>query len=176
MAAKKTGKRTAAKKGGRPSKYEELVKPRLLEIEAWRRNGATDSEVAKALGIAESTLNLYKGKFSEFSEALKRSKEIADIQVENALFKKALGYNAAVKKTFKVKVVRYDPQTGKKVEEREELREVEDEVHIPADTTAQIYWLSNRMPENWRRQPDKEIQKDVQISVEFEDDGGELGE
>lgn len=176
MAAKKTNKRKSSAKGGRPSKYEELVKPRLLEIEAWCRDGATDKDVAKALGIAESTLNLYKGKFPEFSEALKRSKAVADIQVENALFKKALGYNAPVKKTFKVKITKYDPQTGKKIEEREELQEAEDEVHIPADTTAQIYWLSNRMPEKWRRQPDKDIQKDVQISVEFEGDGGDLGE
>lgn len=171
--AGKTRKPSA--KGGRPSKYEELVKPRLLEIEAWCRDGATDKEVAKALGIAESTLNLYKGRFPEFSEALKRTKAVADIQVENALFKKAVGYNAVVKKTVKVKVVKYDPQTGRKTEEREELKEAEDEVHIPADTTAQIYWLSNRAPDRWRRQPEKDFQKDVQISVEFEGDGGEFG-
>ena len=59
------------------------------------------------------------------------------------------GYKQSVKKTFKVKQVEYDPTTGKKTAEREELKTGIDEVPVPADVRAGIYWLSNRAPERW---------------------------
>ena len=74
------------------SKYETEVEPRFLEIEAWKRDGLTDEQIAKNLGIAYSTFREYKNKYSAFSAVLKKGKEIADIEVENALFKRAIGY------------------------------------------------------------------------------------
>ena len=95
----------------------------------------------------------YKNKYPQISQSLKKGKEVVDIEVENALLKKAMGYNVEVKKTFKVRIVDYDQDTGKKIMEREELQTGVDEVHIPADTTAQIFWLKNRRPESWRDKP-----------------------
>ena len=69
--------------------------------------------------------------------------------VEDALYRRARGYKQSVKKTFKVKQVEYDPTTGKKTAEREELKTGIDEVSVPADVRAGIYWLSNRAPERW---------------------------
>ena len=69
--------------------------------------------------------------------------------VEDAIYKRARGYKQSVKKTFKVKRVEYDPATGKKTAEREELETGIDEVSVPADVRAGIYWLSNRAPERW---------------------------
>lgn len=77
----------------RPSKYITHVAPRLDGVADWLRNGATEAEVAKRLGIAISTLCEYKRKYSEFSEVLKGTKEAVDAQVENALLKNALGGN-----------------------------------------------------------------------------------
>ena len=51
-------------------------------------------------------------------------------------------------KTFKLKHTYYDSQ-GRKCE-KEELVTGIDEVYIPGDTTAQIFWLKNRKPEEWR--------------------------
>ena len=79
-------------KGGRPSKYETHVKPRLLEVAAWARDGLIDEQIAQNLGVAASTFATYKNKYPELSETLKRNKAIVDIEVENALFKRALGY------------------------------------------------------------------------------------
>ena len=69
-------------------KYEQwLTEEGLLQLEAWARNGLTDEQIAANIGCACSTLYDWKGKYSEISEALKRGKDIVDIQVENALLK-----------------------------------------------------------------------------------------
>ena len=74
------------------SKYETDVKPRLIEIEAWKRDGLTDEQICNNLNISIQTFYTYKSKYIEFFEAIKKGKEVADIEVENALFKRAIGY------------------------------------------------------------------------------------
>lgn len=134
-------------------KYETNVKPKLFLIECWARNGLIDEQIAKNLGIGYSTLCLYKTQHIDLLEALKKGKEVIDYEVENALLKKALGYNVKLEKTFKIRTAEYDEATGRKIAEREELQIGTDEVHIPADTTAQIFWLKNRKPAEWRDKP-----------------------
>lgn len=114
----------------------------------WARDGLTDEQIAEKLDISVASFYNYKNEHLEFLESLKKGKEVADYEVENALFKKALGYNAKVKKAFKVKEVLYE--NGKRLKETERIEYAEDEVHIPADTTAQIFWLKNRKPNTWR--------------------------
>ena len=67
----------------RPNKYATHVAPRFGEIEDWLRNGATEAEVARNLGIAVSTFCEYKKMFSEFSEVLKKTRDVVDGEVEN---------------------------------------------------------------------------------------------
>ncbi len=130
-------------------KYEKWLEPDgLLLLEAWARDGLTDEQLAKNMGISRSTLSEWKNKYPDISDALKKGKAVVDIQVENALFKKALGYNAKVKKAFKVKEVHYED--GKRTKEIERIEYADEEVHVPADTTAQIFWLKNRKPDVWR--------------------------
>lgn len=133
------------------SKADEwLEQDKLTLLEAWARDGLTDEQIANNMGISVASLYNYKNQHLEILEALKKGKEVVDIEVENALLKKCFGYNVPIKKTFKVKRIKYNPENGKKVEEYEELVEGEDEVHIPADTTSQIFWLKNRKPKEWR--------------------------
>ena len=49
-------------------------------------------------------------------------------------------------KLFKVKRVEYDDQTGKKLREYEEIVQGTEEVYDSPSTTAQQFWLKNRMP------------------------------
>lgn len=143
-----------------------LCEDGLKRISAWARDGLTNAQIAHNMDITEKTLYEWCNKFSEFSNALKRNKEVVDIEVENALFKKALGYNVKVKKTFKVKEIIYS-ESGKKIKEVEKLEVGEDEVHIPADTTAQIFWLKNRKPESWREKAEvKQNENDVYKKLE----------
>ena len=119
-------------------------------LSGWARDGLTDEEIAKNIGISRSTLAEWKKKYPDISDTLKKGKEIVDMEVENSLLKRAKGYNAKVLKTFKLKKVEYDPNTGRKLKEEEVLEQKEDEVHIPADVTAIIFWLKNRLPDKWK--------------------------
>lgn len=71
-------------------KYFTHVEPKLELIEGWARDGFTDEQISKNLGIAYSTFREYKKKYSALSTALKNGKEIVDYQVEKALLNKAL--------------------------------------------------------------------------------------
>ena len=119
------------------TKYETVVLPNLKLIERWKRNGASEEEIAKRLGIAYSTFNLYKSQKSELSEALKKGAEVVDTEVENTLLKRALGYE-------------YDETTKERNDSGELI--VTKVVHkqVVPDVTAQIFWLKNRCPDKWR--------------------------
>lgn len=144
-----------------------LTEEGRMRLEAYARDGLLDVDIAKKMNIATSTLNEWKKKYPEISESLKRAKEIPDIHVENSLYKKCTGYTAKVKKAIKLKEVEYD-NTGKKKSEKEHIEYVEEEVHVPADTSAQIFWLKNRRSDRWR---DKVVHEDKdanKIDVVFE--------
>lgn len=135
------------------SKYETDVKPRLVEIEAWKRDGLTDEQIFKNLGISRDTFYKYKEKYSDFSEAIKKGKEVADIEVENALFKRAIGYR------YKEKIKEVKEIDGKKTVF---IKEVEKE--MPGDVGAQIFWLKNRKSSKWKDKQDIDIE-DNNVSI-----------
>ena len=141
-------------------KYQEWLEPEgLLKIEGWARDGLTEKQIAHNVGITEQTLNVWKNSYPSFSESLKRGKEVVDRMVENALLKRALGYS--YKETTRELVV--DKTTGEA--EIKITKVVEKEV-VP-DTTAQIFWLKNRKPNEWR---DKRNSDDLD-NVSNVDDG-----
>lgn len=119
-----------AKKRGRQSKYFRNVQPRLTVVEGWARDGLTEEQIAHNCGVAYSTFRLYRDKYPELEEALAKGKEVADYEVENALFRRATGYTARLKKARVL-------QDGKVVE-------YEEDIHVSPDTTAAIFWLINR--------------------------------
>ena len=127
------------------SKWEQ-IKDKLILIEGWARDGLTNEQIAQNLGIGETTFYKIVKEHSEVSEVLKKGKEIIDYQVENALLKKALGYTTTLKK--------------EKVTKDGDVVEIKEEVHIPPDTTAQIFWLKNRKPDKWRDKVEVENKKD----------------
>lgn len=88
-------------------------------------------------------------------------------RVEDALFRRACGYKVKLKKTFKLKRVDYDPDTGKKLTEREVLEAGFEEVHIPADVRVCAYYLNNRDPARWREHPASEGELPLGGAVDF---------
>lgn len=138
------------------SKYETDVKPRLVEIEAWKRDGLTDEQIFKNLGISRDTFYKYKEKYSDFSEAIKKGKEVADIEVENALFKRAIGYK------YKEVIKEVKEIDGKK---STYVKEVIKE--MPGDVGAQIFWLKNRKSSKWKDKQDIDIEdNNVSITIQ----------
>lgn len=122
-------------KVGRKGKYEQwLTSEGLTLIEGWARTGLNDEQIAKNMGIVVSTLYDWKNKFEDFSEALRKGKEVVDFEVENALLKSALGYTVM--------------ENGK-------------EKYIPPNPTAIIFWLKNRKPDVWRDRKDIDMQANI---------------
>lgn len=77
------------------SKYESHVAPRLEEIKDWCRNGATDEEIYKQLGISKNSFYEYKKTHNDFNDALKHTRAYCDSKIENALYKAAMSGNVA---------------------------------------------------------------------------------
>lgn len=127
-----------------------LTEDGLLRIRGWARDGLTDKDIAKNMRVSCSTLREWKKRHAAIAEALSQGKDAADRVVENALYKSACGYTETIRKPMKIKVIDYDPDTGKKIRETEKVVAVEEEIHFPAQVTAQIFWLKNRKPEQWR--------------------------
>ncbi len=98
-------------------KYEKwLKKENLLLLEGWARDGLTDEQIAKNIGITVSTFYEWKKKYSEISESLKKGKEVVDYEVENALLSSALGGNTTAQ-IFWLKNRRPDKWRDKQKEE-----------------------------------------------------------
>ena len=122
-------------------KYEKWLEPEsLVLLEGWARDGLTDEQIANNMGVRRETLYDWKKKHPNISNALKKGKEVVDIQVENALLKRALGYEYTEEK------VEISEKDGRKVTQTVK--------HVAPDTTAQIFWLKNRRPEKWRDKPE----------------------
>lgn len=142
MAVKKTTKKSITSKTakaikvavGRPTKYlpayNDLVQKAALL-------GMTDAEMADFLGVAESTLYLWSKEHPSFSEARKAGKAQADAKVAESLYRAALG-GGTVTETREEVDAEGNPVVRKVVKE------------LPANVTAQIFWLKNRQPRQWR--------------------------
>ena len=121
-------------------KYQEwLEEDNLIKLEAWARNGLTDEQLANNIGINVATLYTWKKKYGEINDALKRGKEVVDIEVENSLLKAAKGYFVDEEK-------QYISEVNGVVTKRKEITKK----YIAPNTTAQIFWLKNRKPIEWR--------------------------
>lgn len=110
---------------------EWLEEDKLILLEGWARDGLSLEQISKNIGIDESTIYKWKKEKKEIFEALKRGKEVADYEVENAVFKRATGY------TYEEKTYENGNLVKTIVKE------------VAPDTTAQIYWLKHRQREKW---------------------------
>jgi len=140
-------------------KYQEwLTQENLTLLEGWARDGLTDEQIAHNMGIKRQTLYDWKKKYPDISDALKRGKEVVDREVENALLKRALGYEYEEVKTY---IEESDGKKKKRVEKTVK--------HVPGDVTAQIFWLKNRKPEVWRDKKETELSGGVNLHNPFAD-------
>lgn len=131
------------------SKADEwLEQDKLTLLEAWARDGLTDEQIAKNIGISRSTLFEWRKKNQDISNALKKGKEVVDIEVENALLKSAKGFWYEEEVVSTKKEVIYD--NGKRVKEISEPVVITLSKYKPSETTAAIFWLKNRKPDKWR--------------------------
>lgn len=152
-------------------------KEQLEKLQGWARDGLTDEQIAKNIGIRRPTLYAWKKEHPDIADALKKGKEVVDVEVENALLKKAMGTTT---KTTQYKMVKVDSDVLKakrvkymnayKLDHPDKTKEeiviaaalaiptyeripiVETVQEVPPDTSAIIFWLKNRLPEKYRDQ------------------------
>lgn len=133
-------------------KYQAWLEPdKLILLEAWARDGLTDEQIATKMGICRDTLIQWKKKYPDISDALKRGKDVVDIQVENALLKRALGYEyEEVSEKYEMGIL-----VEKKVIKKQ----------VVPDTTAQIFWLKNRKPDEWRDKREVDVEGSAGVMI-----------
>ena len=129
-------------KRGRKSVYDTKIKPRFDDILKWLRNGATEQQIYKNLGITKQTFYTYKKEKMEFFDLLKKGQESLVEQLRGALIKKALGFEYTETKRF-TKI-----ENGKQVQTIEETKKQS----LP-DVAAANLLLKNYDKENWSNDP-----------------------
>ena len=117
-------------------------------LEGWARDGLTDEQIAHNIGINVKTLWDWKVRFDPICNAIKRGKAPVDIQVENALLKRALGYEYEEVTTEITETPYIDKRGKERVRKQKHVKKTK-KIVLP-DTTAQIFWLKNRRPDKWR--------------------------
>ncbi len=146
-------------------KYDTHVKPKLLLIEAWARDGLTDEDIYKNLDISHDSFYKYKKEHPELTEALKRGKEEVDVIVENSLFKRALGYDFEEVTQEPL----FNPVTGEPILDADGNQKIAVtkivRKQVVPDTTAQIFWLKNRKPKEWRDKQELEHSGDLNFVI-----------
>ena len=157
-------------------KYKEWVtEDGLLLIEGWARAGLTDEEISRNIGIDRTTFFDWKKKYADIDHALKKGRAPLHVIVENALLKRALGYE--YEEVTQERML--DRKTGEyKMVETKRLKK-----HMPSDITAIIFWLKNRRSSEWndRKQDIRDIMTEAQESglieiqkiEEIDENGGE---
>ena len=115
-----------------PSKFREKF---VDQARVLTQLGATDNELAEFFKTTVRTINNWKAKFPDFANALRVGKVEADERVTRSLYQRAVGYSV--------------PETHISVHQGKVIK-TELMKHFPPDTTACIFWLKNRRPEEWR--------------------------
>lgn len=137
------------------AKYDEWTsEDGLLRIQGWARDGLTEAQICHNIGIGRTTLHRWKKACPALQEHLKKGREVVDILVENALLKSALGY------TYNETKTEIFPDGTTKVTHA--IKE------MPPNATAQIFWLKNRKPKEWRDRRETAVQvqeQDVQATA-----------
>lgn len=145
------------RRSGPRGKYHEwLTEAGLIKLKGWAMDGLVDTQIAKNIGIAAGTLYEWKKKYPEIDESLKNGKEVVDRQVANALLKRALGYDYEETKQI---IEKGANDTVRKRTERTTK-------HIPGDVGAQIIWLKNRVPKDWRDKPTTQDRQEQEARID----------
>jgi transposase len=139
---------------------EQIIQENLKTIEEWALQGMSKKEIAECLGIGYST---FREKIAQNSGTLALFKKIAKMkkemnknqveEVEQTMFKRAIGYNIKEEVVTKVKEVYFDDKNNKCSRENVIVSEVTK--HIPADVGAAKFFLINRAKKVWQDNPHK---------------------
>lgn len=119
----------------------------LILLEGWSRDGLSMGQIAKNIGINRSTLYQWIDKNEKIKNALKKGRDVADYEVENALFKSATGFY-------------YEEEVLDAKGKKHTIRR-----YSKPNVVADMYWTKNRRPDKWRDKREEEITGSVPIVI-----------
>lgn len=132
--------------------YEKWQKPENLTLlQGWRRDGLSMQQIADNIGVKRQTLYDWCTKYKDISDALKKGTEVSNYEVENAMFKSAVGFY--VTEVDQTEVQGYDEEGNPRTTVTKHQRRR----FIPPNLGAQIFILKNRLPKKWRDKQAVEI-------------------
>lgn len=134
--------RARDRKAGRPTKYLGEVHDEL--VYDLRLVGCSREQIAQALNITLELLDQWRETHTSFFSAWNAGGDEADAAVARKLFNRAIGYEHPSEKIF------YDSKTG------EVVRAETTERYAP-DTSAAIFWLTNRQGQKWKNRQSSEL-------------------
>ena len=109
----------------------------LVLIRGWRRSGVSIKEIAtQNIGISMTAFWGWYKQSDDLRKACADGKDIANYTVEDALYRRAVGYE-------------YEERTYELIEGEVRLSKIINK-HMPPDTKAIMQWLFNRKPDTWR--------------------------
>lgn len=146
---------------GRPTDYREEYNE---QVEKLCKLGATDKEIADFFEVTEQTINNWKTDYPAFFESIKKGKTLADANVADRLYQRAMGYTHDAVKIF--------PDGGKDEGGNKTPLIVPYQEHYPPDTVAAIFWLKNRQKDKWRDKQEHDIRTPDGLTINFVDQDG----
>lgn len=134
---------------------------RLTLLTLWRSQGKTEKSIAKAMGIAYSTLRQWKAESPIIAEALQSGTEDLVLQITSSMVKRAKGYDYTEKEIIlKGKAA----QSSAAIEDGKVIQQRNITKHIPPDIKAGEFLLKNLQPEKWRDKHDVGVEGNIDIA------------
>jgi hypothetical protein len=123
------------------SKWE-YIKSKFPDIEKWLSLNLSEKQIAFNLSISKTTLEKYKREQPLLLELLKKGRQNQVLEVENALMKKALGFEYEETETYVRKTGGVETTHIKKVKK-----------YSSPDVGACAFILKNKDRQNWSDNP-----------------------
>ena len=141
-------------KGGRKGKYDPATTPSLAE--EYAKEGCLDKQIAERLGVRADTFCRWQTKYPQLAQALKRGREVANLELKRAMLKTASGYDVEEEETTVILDKNKKPKSYRKTSRKR---------HVPPNPTMQIFLAKNRMPDEFRDVNRHEVDLRGQLQV-----------
>lgn len=139
-----------------------LTEKGLAKVEELASQDISMNEISEKMGIHISTFCDWKDRFPTFDEAYKkgRAKAIEKItaDVEDVMYKNARGL-------AKVEETTYERQFNRKTGEYEMVEVKRTVKSVPPSTTAQIFILKNKLPNDYKDKVEAEITGELPVVI-----------
>lgn len=137
---------------------------RYSHLEKLYKAGWTDAQVADFFGVTLPALHRWWKMNPKLKDLRRDWKEEADEKIERSLYENASGFRCVEEKVFVNFVDKVDV-FGNVIGKRRVITRVKTAKQFQPNSTAAIFWLTNRKRQDWRRTREEEAQDPLSVKV-----------